>query len=178
MSTPLGHGLAGLAVGFFCAGRRPLLTPNRDLGLFLGVAMLPDLDFIPGILVGQPALYHHGLSHSLGASVLVGLAAWAWGRRTGQGLRWGLTLGAIYFAQVLIDALGMDTTPPIGVPLWWPLSSEYLTLPTIFPAVKRGSVDAALIVASIRTATVETALLGPFLAAGYFLRRRPRDRRA
>ena len=67
MPTPLGHGIIGLAL-YGGAAR----TPGQKLKLTLsGTALafaasyIPDLDFIPGIVIRDHFAFHHGPSHSL-----------------------------------------------------------------------------------------------------------------
>ena len=50
---------------------RPALLAGAVL-----MANAPDLDFLPGILVGAPAAYHRGVTHTAGALVVVSVAAW------------------------------------------------------------------------------------------------------
>jgi len=134
MPLPLAHSLAGAVVykgldadGRFIAWKRLLLA--------VVIANLPDLDLIPGILVGEPNRYHHvGFSHSLlfaaVAAVAVGLAATAAGRSwptwcsrmsgaPGTALLVGLLLGS----HVLLDTLNLDFRAPAGPPIFWPLSN-------------------------------------------------------
>ena len=64
MATPVGHALAGLAIGALTARRdadarppvgSPSLSPGRWLLLGAVFAVAPDLDFVPGIVAGAPA---------------------------------------------------------------------------------------------------------------------------
>src|SRR6266478_1147671 len=70
--TPIGHSLAGYAVYNFTVGAK-----NRDrLGLILlciFMATDAELDFLPGILICKPVLYHHGVTHSLGFTLIASL---------------------------------------------------------------------------------------------------------
>jgi inner membrane protein len=174
MATPLGHALAGVAVGVLITGRRPLTSPGKDLLIFAALAQAPDLDFIPGLIIGQPGAFHHGLSHSLGASLVVGLLAAWWGRRRSDAFRWGLVGASICFAQVLVDALTLDTTAPIGVPLWWPLTSEYFCFHPIFKDVVRGRLTWDLIRHNLLAAAWEAVVLGSLAALSLAVRRRPK----
>jgi membrane-bound metal-dependent hydrolase YbcI (DUF457 family) len=178
LATPVGHALAGVALGWGLTWRRPLLGPGRDVLLFALVAQLPDLDFIPGLLMGVPAAFHHEQSHSLGAACLAAGLAALWGRRQGQAGRWGLAVGLSYFLHVLIDWATMDFRPPLGVPLWWPLSSEYfLAASPIFLDVKRGAPDWELLAHTTKAFARELLILGPpFLLLGWFSLRRQKRR--
>jgi inner membrane protein len=138
MATPVGHGLAGLS--FFLLAAKAFGERRKTLLLLVVLfALLPDFDFIPGILVGKPALYHHGISHSLGTGVAVALlVAWIarrwWPDRAG--LLFLLFFGA-YASHLLFDFFGTDSRPPYGIPLFWPLSSaNYLSPIPLFTGVR------------------------------------------
>lgn len=129
MATPIGHALAGYAVyglspGIY-HGKRPLFLP-----LCLGLAVCPDLDFLPGILYGQPALYHQGISHSLGMATGVGLAVALFYSRTPRTVLayWGLFTLA-YASHLLLDVFGPDGRPPYGIPVFWPITDDYYLAP-------------------------------------------------
>jgi len=70
--TPIGHSLAGYAVYKFSAA-----STNRNrlrlASLCIFMAAAPDLDFLPGILIGRPELYHHGITHSLGFALMASM---------------------------------------------------------------------------------------------------------
>lgn len=124
MATPIGHGLAGYLVyrsswGNTREDKRTLLF----LCLFMSVAV--DLDFVPGILLGQPALYHQGVSHSLAFSLLAsfGLAI-VYSQRERILADWGRFFIA-YSSHLIIDFFAPDSRPPYGLPLFWPISSKH-----------------------------------------------------
>lgn len=106
-------------------------------GLCSLLAISPDLDFLPGLLQGQPALYHQGISHSLGFAVSVSLFTallYARGRAV-------MPLSGLFFlayaSHLFMDILGEDIRPPYGIPLFWPLSEQYYLAPLqIFRGVR------------------------------------------
>ena len=124
MATPIGHGLAGYLVyrgscGDIRKDKRTLLW------LCLFMSMAPDLDFVPGILLGQPALYHQGVSHSLAFSLLASFGlALVYSQRERILADWGRFFMA-YSSHLIIDFLAPDSRPPYGQPLFWPISSKY-----------------------------------------------------
>ena len=65
MATPIGHGLLGVVVYLLGTQRGGPARWISLLSLTLFAAVAPDLDFLPGLFVGKPALFHQGISHSL-----------------------------------------------------------------------------------------------------------------
>ncbi len=129
MATPVGHALAGYAV--YCMTVRDCSGERRRLLLgCLGLAIAPDLDFLPGLLQGQPALYHQGISHSLGfalvaSSVIMGFY------RAGQGATLGMwrLFFLSYVSHLVIDLFGPDGRLPYGIPLFWPFNDTCYLAP-------------------------------------------------
>jgi len=140
------------------------------LALYVFAANAPDLDFIPGLFLGEPGRFHHGPSHSLGFAVVFGLTlgtALALGK-LGDSLRYSMIMFSLYFSHVLLDYLGNDTRAPFGVPLFWPLSDEYYISPAaIFLAIRRPSFSGVAFVTGLFSShnllaiTVEFLLLWP-----------------
>ena len=127
MASPIGHAIAGYAVHEF--GRPAERLNPSFLALTLLMAVAPDFDFLPGILKGQPALYHQGITHSFGVAAVVSLAAAILYARSRGGIlsAWRI-LFLSYSTHMLIDLFGPDKRPPIGVPLFWPFSdATYLS---------------------------------------------------
>ena len=182
MPLPLAHSLAGAVVykGLDADGR---LIAWKRLLLAVVIANLPDLDLIPGILVGEPNRYHHvGFSHSLlfaaVAAVAVGLAAAAAGRSwptwcsrmsgaPGTALLVGLLLGS----HVLLDTLNLDFRAPAGPPIFWPLSNAGVQIYPWFVDVAKLSGEGSVVDFVISLLTVhnlyamlwELATLAPVL---------------
>lgn len=158
MATPLGHALAGYIISQCThVASRPnredvergnvppsllryladtLNAQQASIGrwavmlLCVFMSLAPDLDLIPGMVQGQPILYHGGISHSLGMAVVASALA-AWGA-TLLGMPWRtafvLSLGA-YGSHLLLDMLGPDGREPYGIPLLWPLSDATFLSP-------------------------------------------------
>lgn len=82
MPLPVGHSLAGGALWAAGDSRPGVWAGWKRLALAVFIANAPDLDMIPGILMGDPDRFHHGPSHSLGfallAAVIATLVARAW----------------------------------------------------------------------------------------------------
>jgi inner membrane protein len=88
---------------------------------------LADVDFAFGA--------HSGPTHSVGATLIVLLAATVWPR---PDVRRGCACAAAYASHILFDWMGNDTTPPIGVMALWPFSQEfYQSNLFVFEAISR-----------------------------------------
>jgi inner membrane protein len=126
MPSPLGHALAGVAVGVLASGpralvrsldppaaKRPIDTALLAMLPFAALGALPDIDLLFGV--------HSMYTHSLGATLVVLLVA----RAVTGGWRWASAAALAYGSHILLDFLGHDTTAPIGVMALWPLTSGY-----------------------------------------------------
>jgi inner membrane protein len=124
--TLLGHSAVPLAIGLGLG--RPAVD-RRLLAAGVVASLLPDLDVI-GLRLGVSygaVLGHRGLSHSLLAALLVGLAGAALARplRARPGTAF-LYLALAAASHPLLDAL---TDGGMGVMLLWPLSDERFFAP-------------------------------------------------
>ena len=131
------------------------------IGGACGVAA--DLDFLPGLVVGDPARFHNAFTHSFAFAGAVG-ALLALARPADRG-RW-MILGAMAFAShLLLDYLTFDDSPPFGIPLYWPWSSSRFTsaAPVFDNVVRSGG--AAMIRHNLRVAGIESLLIAPAAAA-------------
>jgi membrane-bound metal-dependent hydrolase YbcI (DUF457 family) len=120
MPSPIGHTLAGCAVAFACI---PSGTPQawEAWMLCLISANLPDVDFIPGFLSGNPRAFHRGPSHSvIAALVVAGLGA---SLLTWLSVPWLTRVELILLAYGSHVALDYST-PGRGVLLGWPFSRQ------------------------------------------------------
>ena len=186
MATPLGHILAGQIAFRAATGSGPDATIR--LGILCGIASVAaDLDFLPGLLLGRPALYHQGVSHSfvvavLVATLLASLHAWRGGR---FGPAW-IAVSLAYASHLVLDLFGPDRRAPYGIPLFWPFDSEtYLSPVTLLPGVSHaGTTDVetgewlarTFRPRNLRAALVEAAVLLPAVLAVELLVRRRRGR--
>jgi hypothetical protein len=73
----------------------------------------------------------------------------------------------------LLDALGTDNAPPIGIMAWWPLSSQYyLTGWNLFWPISRRWHDAAFLTDNLAAAGREVLILGPLAVIAWWIHRR------
>ena len=129
MPTPIGHSLAGLTIQL-ASGKRPARHQLASALLVVIVASLPDLDFIPGYLSGEPRAFHWGPSHSLFAAGLVGCAFGAFARYQRRPfLPVFLLMTAVYASHLLLDGLLGAGAPSIGLQVFWPFNTDRWMLP-------------------------------------------------
>ena len=95
------------------------------------LANAPDLDFLPGLAVGDPNAFHRGLTHTLGAAVVVAAAVGLVARwqRVGRPWWWAAFAAAAYGSHLLVDWMTVDAVPPQGIQLLWPLTDRWLHAP-------------------------------------------------
>jgi membrane-bound metal-dependent hydrolase YbcI (DUF457 family) len=133
MSSPIGHALAGYAAGVLVAGRHqrtdtfPVSTRDKVL-LFAGLACLPDVDF----LFGAHSMY----THSIGAVLIVTAIAALVFRSSWRTVA---ACAVAYGSHLVLDWLGNDTSPPIGIMALWPFNNEYyqVSRPIFLPVSRR-----------------------------------------
>lgn len=120
MPSPIGHALAGIAAGSIIAPPRPAWRSVGVRAAIYGVAAAsPDLDLLFNA--------HSGPTHGLGAALIVAVAVWSfmrWRALEGAG-RTAFAVGAAYASHTLLDWLGIDTSPPVGIMALWPFSHAY-----------------------------------------------------
>jgi len=128
VATPVGHALAGYAVYNFFP--RSQDRQRKSLMLWsIAMAVLPDLDFVPGILAGTPAIYHQGISHSFGVAFLTSLALAGILDKTESFSRKFALLLLSYCSHLAIDFFGPDKRLPYGIPMFWPVSGRHFLSP-------------------------------------------------
>ena len=121
MPSPVAHSLMGyLIYRITPRERREPIWPSLLTCVF--VANAPDLDFIPGVLLGDPRWYHHdGISNSLGAAVLF-TCVWSLLTATRQHVAlWknAVLVFCLYMSHVGLDILGIKR----DIPLFWPFTT-------------------------------------------------------
>lgn len=128
--TPVGHALGALIISAPVRARFRLAGAGAIVAISAGMA--PDLD----LLIGR----HSAETHSVGAGLMAALVCWA-ALRWCQGPRpvvWACLVGVSVWSHALLDWLGTDTSPPIGVMALWPFSTAYFEADAhVFMAVSR-----------------------------------------
>ena len=133
MPSPIAHGATGYAL-YRTFGPRleerdgpAPWSSRRVLFIILVLSLLPDLDVIPGLLVGDLHSIHNSLTNSILVGVLVAIAIggvmWIIGRMAAR--IWFLVALISYWLHIAMDYF----TSERGVVLLWPISSERFTAP-------------------------------------------------
>ena len=190
MPLPVAHALLG---GTFCvaADRDGAAAGCGRLAVAVVLANGADLDYVAGMLVGDPHRFHRMAAHSLGWAALVALLAaclvrWGWVRAwpLRPGLPSGaagtaLIVGMLWGSHVLLDSLNADFSEPIGVMMFWPLSDVWVPAIPIFynidkisgPASPIAFARSLLTEHNLRAMLLEVALVGPLLGLAMWWRR-------
>jgi hypothetical protein len=91
-----------------------------------------------------------------------------------------LAIAGAYASHVLLDWLGSDTSPPLGIMALWPFTSGYYQSSlNLFDAISRRYwLPDEFIVGNLKAALKEIVILGPFawLPNWYTGKRAPRAR--
>jgi membrane-bound metal-dependent hydrolase YbcI (DUF457 family) len=170
MATPIGHLLAGAAIGTLMSRRYNLPGAIFIGGLAAGAA---DFDFIPGILIGNPGRFHHAQSHSITFAVLAGVLAALIARKSR--FHWASLVGLGYASHLILDFLTFDDSVPQGIPILWPFLSDVFNSPvTLFLNTPWGS-GLVLNGHNFELLVREVGILGLFFV-GALLYARPRLR--
>jgi hypothetical protein len=159
MPSPLGHALGGMAIGWLIAPRWGRQTAAVGV-TYAAIGVAPDLD----LLVGTHSTY----THSIGGVGLVFLVALAVTRRP----RVAAAIAAAWTSHLLLDWLGSDTSPPIGIMALWPFSREhYQSSFYLFDAISRRYwLPEQFVWGNLKAAAREAMILGPIAAAIYYWR--------
>ncbi len=170
MPSPIAHGLAGALFGWTVAPapKDDRRGAARRLATYAAAGMAADLD----LLVGA----HSGPTHGIGAALIVGAVAWVILRRIGARQSGSLACATTiaYASHTLLDWLGTDSSPPIGIMALWPFSRQYFESPWhIFMAISRRYWLPEFWAFNALALARELAILLPFAALVLVARRRP-----
>ncbi|NOZ61619.1 MAG: metal-dependent hydrolase [Calditrichaeota bacterium] len=140
MSTPVGHSIAGYFFYVFGGGEKKTIDWKK-LILFVSLANLPDIDYLFGLFVGRPNLYHHQFTHSLAFAFIIAIIFATFFRGILTKNFWAsfLIVFACYGSHILIDYFTLDTSLPFGEQLFWPFSKAYFVSSfSIFRDIHKG----------------------------------------
>ena len=153
MSLPILHSFAGYSV-YKASQRRPEERCWKLALLCMVLANFADLDFLPGILLGNAGRFHRGVTHSVGAAllcgVLVGAAVKFWKKL--PALKAFVIMASVYATHLVLDYLSGAE----GMPVLWPWSSA--------PFFSRAFIPCPAAAASFHTACGLGDFLSRFLS--------------
>ena len=124
MPSPVAHLLSGGIV--YLTGGSAKQRSRLVLGATILGSIVPDFDFLPGIVIGDPPAFHHGVSHSLGFALLFGAVvflALRYFQYSDIATRAALMAASAYGFHAVLDAVSVNEGAK-SVPLLWPLSSR------------------------------------------------------
>jgi len=184
MPTPVGHSLIGLIL--YTARKGANWNLNwKDMLLFLLVANLADIDFLPGFFAGNPNKFHHGMTHSIAFAILSGtvLGLIYYFKERKDFLKYFSTFSIVYFSHLVLDYFGKDTKFPFGEQLFWPFSEIYVLSPVaLFSDVSKASSSDIFIQSlfnwhNLGTVMLEAVIFLPILWLVKFLndRKQPKE---
>lgn len=189
MPTSVAHilgGYAALEAGTPPRSRRGIFF----LFLVVIVSNVPDLDFLPGFLLGNEGLFHRGATHSILAAIVVsiGLGA-ALGPRFGGARTVAAWALLAYGSHLVLDVVVPDPSGRgSGVALLWPFLDAEIAAPipglTILDPVRwfeghelqQGFLKALISLDGLRIFLVDAALVSPLVPLAWGVRSL-RDRR-
>jgi inner membrane protein len=175
VASPVAHSLTAIVV-YTIVHRRLPSWRDGVIWLYVVAANLPDFDFLPGLLIGDPERFHRGASHSLAFALVCGLAAYAFTRWREKPNAVGSSVLAttLVGSHVLIDWLTRDSSAPVGIPALWPLTSTHYSAPLhLFLNVERGNLDTlATWLHNLAGAGLEALALLPLIAMAWWWQRR------
>lgn len=176
MPSPIGHTLAGLAVGWTATAGANRFRAAAWSPLVLGcafVAAAPDLDLL------YPPL-HRLVTHGVGITLLITIITAAVTRQVTGEVAWRIVLAltAAHASHTFLDWLGTDRFPPPGIRALWPFSNQfYISGWEVFPNVERRLWRPDALAVNLRAVLSEILILGPVaLGAWLIMRRRSRRR--
>lgn len=126
MPTPIGHALVGLAV--FAQLKPPQYRFSfLTIVLIAFASVFPDLDFIPGFIVGEPNKFHRDISHSVGFLGLLLIIIFSFERfiLKKDKATFSLWFFIFFSLHIITDYFSADTRLPFGQPIFWPISENY-----------------------------------------------------
>lgn len=131
MSAPLSHSFCGF---LFYPDTTKHLFSNRIYAASYIVLFsnFPDYDFLIGLVLGDLLWGHRLFTHTIFFPLVVGLIAGMGGVVLHKKFLPGFTLtAALVGVHILLDYLSFDYEPMngIGVPLFWPFSTNYYNFP-------------------------------------------------
>lgn len=172
MPSPVAHSLMGYAIYLLSQMRAAAVKWPRVV-IFVLAANIPDIDFLPGIMMGDLRRFHHGISHSIAFSLVFALLVGTFCHMTKMiRFKKGFTLAfVLYFSHIVLDYFVLS--PGRGVPFFWPFSDkEFMVDVIIFPTFDYLSHGTVTIFSlhNVHTMIIEALILIPLVVFAYLLK--------
>jgi len=155
------------------AGFKALWEQRAYFLVIVLMANFPDIDYIPGVLMGQINAFHHWYTHTLGWIAAVAVASWWLWRKTDR-VRWPVfvVLFTAMATHLLSDLLSGDGNAPYGIMALWPFTdSFYISSTSVFWSLRKGTWNDVFQWYNVRAALYEAAVLLPVLLAVLLFKR-------
>ena len=137
MPTPIAHSLVGFIISSVSPYGRVFENNLLNFFLIIFVSVLPDLDLLPGMISGVMFKYHHGITHSFFAalviSFLLSFIIYIFQKKNILSHTFLFTI--IYSLHIIFDLFGYDDgrLNGIGMPIFFPFNSDrYISTVIIF----------------------------------------------
>lgn len=130
MPLPIIHSYAGYQIYKLSLGKDEAKT-WKMAALFMFLANLADLDMLPGMMIGNPEVFHRSMTHSLGAAGLIAflIAAAAKKFKNLSFVKMFLVSLNVYFSHVALDYI----TGSVRFMLWpFKVSIKPLSITALF----------------------------------------------
>lgn len=129
MPSPISHSIIGICLG--ASSREGIINIFQknylNYLLIIFISVVPDFDVLPGLLVGLPAKYHHGVSHSFFSAIIFGLLAsyLIYVSKKNYFFARFLLFTIIYSFHIIFDLFSVDTgeVNGFGMPVFFPFNS-------------------------------------------------------
>ncbi len=135
MPSPIAHTAAGYLIYRLYQPQvaqqegehRVLMSRLPLLAVTVFLSLLPDMDAVVGLLMGDFGRFHNNLTHSFTFGLLVSMlfGAVMWMRRVSKFMPWFVLSLICYGSHVIMDFFTIGR----GVMLLWPFSSERFEAP-------------------------------------------------
>ncbi len=143
MPSPVAHTLSGFLIATSMPQKLRRKLPSGVWGIALTTfwVNLPDIDFLFGIPgPGRFDRFHHGFTHSIGFGLILAFVLWLILRLLHKESFTALFFLMLFMSHLFLDLITVDKKPPIGIPLFWPISSKHFLFPvSIFTDMERSN---------------------------------------
>lgn len=174
MPSPIGHTLFGALL--YETDRKEKTIHWKKFGLFVLLANLPDMHYVPAVILGKVNRFHHSGFHSITMwlATTLGLYAVLRAMKRERALYWAGWCLALYGTHLLLDYFCMNNYPSNGLQLFCPFSDQNFTAPFHFFAdLRKGSFTEVFGADNMEKVLKETAVISvPLFALSVFRRAR------